>query len=54
MADPLAIDRPAYALKQGVDAATAIPNPCLRDLLDPVLEVGLIGALATIVVAGSF
>jgi hypothetical protein len=40
----------------GVLAGTAIavPNPCLRNLLDPLLEVGLIGALATIMVTGSF
>ena len=37
-----------------MDTAIAVPNPRLRDLLDPLLEVGLIGTLATIVVAGSF
>lgn len=37
-----------------MDTAIAVPNPRLRDLLDPLLEVGLIGTLATIVVSGSF
>src|SRR3546814_12371827 len=37
-----------------MDTAIAVPYPRLRDLFDPLLEVGLIGALATIVVAGSF
>jgi len=50
----LAVDRPAFALKQDMDTAIAVPNPRLRDLLDPLLEVGLIHAFATIVVAGSF
>jgi hypothetical protein len=47
----LAIDSPALASQQDVDTAIAVPNTCLRDLLDPLLEVGLIGTLATIVVA---
>jgi len=37
-----------------MDTAIAVPHPRLRDLLDPLLEVGLIGALATILVAGPF
>jgi hypothetical protein len=48
--NPLAVDRPAFASKQDMDTAIAIASPCLRDLLDPSLEVGLIGTLATIVV----
>lgn len=47
----LAIDSPAFASQQDVDTAIAVPNTCLGDLLDPLLEVDLIGALTTIVVA---
>lgn len=49
-----AVNRPAFAWQQDTDTATAIPNPPLRNLLDPLFEVGLIGALAKIVIAGSF
>ena len=37
-----------------MDTAIVASHPCLRDLFDPLLEVGLIDAFANIVVAGSF
>ena len=43
----------AFALQQNMDTAITVPYPRLRDLFDPLLEVGLIGALANRAEAGS-
>ena len=49
--DPLAVDLPVLTPMQHMDSVIAVPNPFLRDLLYPLLEVGLIATPATIVVA---
>lgn len=52
--DPLAIDFPGVASKQDMDPTISIAYARFRDLLDPLFELGLLGALATIVVARPF
>ena len=52
--DALSVHIPTLPAQQDMDPAIAVSNPRLRDLLDPLLQVGLIGAAALVVVAGSF